>query len=273
MLIFESSRFGKTLTLIIGPEAKHFTVHADRLTSMSEYFRVALKGDWQEAKNDTFTMSEENASVFGFFLEWLYDPHLRYNGANDSFRFLVEAYLLGERRGVRAFRNVIISEINKRWPQDVFACLDIYTLVFTETTEDSKLRQLVIDHIVWEGELKDVQARAKQGEVIHPELAMALYTGVLERVRPGFQAPRYDACTSGYQVHDFHCGRKGCGKTPELAHSQDNVAYLAAVYDAPYRNSFCSRYHEHKPGEIKPASFDFGSFGSSSPSCTTRVYL
>jgi len=86
---FGSSLFGKTLTLIVGPEAKHFTVqHADRLTSMSEYFRIALKGGWQEAKNDTFTLSEENASVFGFFLEWLYDPHLHYTATEDSFRFL-----------------------------------------------------------------------------------------------------------------------------------------------------------------------------------------
>jgi len=273
LLIFLSSRFGKTLTLIIGPEAKHFVVHSDRLTCMSEYFRVALRGEWQEAKDDTFTLAEENAHVFGFFLEWLYDPHLNYSRSDDSFRFLVEAYLLGERRGVRAFRNVIISEINNRWPGNVFSCLDIYTLVFTETAEDSKLRQLVIDHVVWEGKLEDVEARAKVGEVMHPELALGLYTGLLRRVKPGFQTPRYDACTSGYPVHDFHCGRKGCGKTPELAHNQDEISYLAQVSSAPYKIDFCSRYHEHKPGEIKRTSLMFGSSGSSFVKCSTRVYL
>jgi len=264
MLISKSSRYGKTLTLVIGPEAQQFTVHADRLTKMSEYFRTALQGEWKEAKDDTFTLAEENAPVFGFFLDWLYDPHLDYTRNDDSFRFLIEAYLLGERRGVRAFRNVIMSEINKCWPQNAFSCLGIYTLVFTETTVDSKLRQLIIDHVVWEGKLEDLHAGAEKGEVMHPELAMALYAGLLERVKPGFQTPRYEPCSSGDPLHRFRCDKKGCGKNPELAHTQDDVAYLAPVSGAPYKIDFCTNYHEHKPGEVTAG-------GGLNTSCNTRL--
>jgi len=231
---------------------------------MSKYFRTALQGEWKEVKNDTFTLPEENASVFGFFIDWLYDPHLRYTKTDDSFRFLVEAFLLGERRGVRAFRNVIISEINKCWPQNAFACLGTYNLVFTETTEDSKLRQLIIDHVVWKGESKDLKARARSDEVMHPELAMALYAGLLERVKPGFQTPKYDPCSSGDPLHRFRCDKKGCGKNPELAHTQDDVAYLAPVSDAPYKVYFCTTYHEHKPGEVTTV-------GGLVTSCNTRL--
>lgn len=264
MLIFESSRYGKTLTLVIGPDAQQFTVHADRLTKISEYFRIALQGEWKEAQDDTFTLAEENASVFGLFIEWLYDPHLKYTRTDDSFRFLVEAYLLGERRGVGAFRNLIISEINKCWPKNAFSCMAIYNLVFTETTEESKLRHLIIDHVVWEGRLEDLQAGAKKGEAMHPELAMALYAGLLGRVRPGFQSPRYEPCSSGDPLHRFRCDKKGCGKNPELAHTQDDVAYLAPVTNAPYRAYFCTTYHEHKPGEVTTV-------GGLVTSCNTRL--
>lgn len=49
---------GDLVTVKVGPIGKTYTVHKALLVHHSGYFRKALKGSWQEAKEGTITLSD-----------------------------------------------------------------------------------------------------------------------------------------------------------------------------------------------------------------------
>jgi len=53
----------------VGPSEKVFVAHKSLLSKNSDYFRVALGGQWQEAKEGVFKLKEENASVFALYID------------------------------------------------------------------------------------------------------------------------------------------------------------------------------------------------------------
>lgn len=56
----------------VGPHAEEFLVHRNILTK-SEYFRKALNGEFQEARDQALDLPEEDPSVFSFVVAYLYE--------------------------------------------------------------------------------------------------------------------------------------------------------------------------------------------------------
>ncbi|RDL36734.1 Uncharacterized protein BP5553_06086 [Venustampulla echinocandica] len=56
----------------VGPHAETFPVHLSILRK-SEYFRRALDGTFREAEDQAIDLPEEDPSIFGFLVAWLYE--------------------------------------------------------------------------------------------------------------------------------------------------------------------------------------------------------
>ena len=64
----------ETITLRAGNEGfvKDFIVHRDLITRRSPFVRLALGGDWKEAKSGIITLPEDSADTVGVYQQWLY---------------------------------------------------------------------------------------------------------------------------------------------------------------------------------------------------------
>lgn len=243
-LTYSSDNYEPAVVILVGPERQRFTVHKAVLVSECEYFRSALDGQWQEAISGTFALPDENASVFRFFVHWLYGRLLDYRLSNDSFLFLIEAYLLAERRGARKFQNAVISEINKQWPSENCSLFRILNITFSETPAHSALRKLFIDRFAWGGGLSTLQVDELAQKAVHPDFAIGIYAGILARVRPGWHLLGFLQCDYGPE-HILRVSCDVCCK--QLVKSEESMEGLANPREAPYENlsSFCLKYHAH----------------------------
>jgi hypothetical protein len=51
---------------------QNFTVHQDLISTRSEFFAKALRGDWKEAQERTVVLPDDEPEVFRLYLQFLY---------------------------------------------------------------------------------------------------------------------------------------------------------------------------------------------------------
>lgn len=58
--------------IFVGPDSKRYVVHKRPLTTQSEYFRNAFKGDFKEARENSIHFKEEDPDAVALLIEWVY---------------------------------------------------------------------------------------------------------------------------------------------------------------------------------------------------------
>jgi hypothetical protein len=255
----ETPTFANTITLLVGPEKQAFTVHESILKQKSDYFRTALSRPWKEAEKKTFELSDENAVVFAAYVHWLYFDKLPVLGlSTDSDILLVELYLIGERRLSLDLRNHIMNELKKKWVEGSnFPSAEVIELVFAESMEKSKLRQLIIDKFAWETE-PDALSKMGVRDNLPADFAFGIFEALLARVETSKNAepPVIPNCGFTARSHMLHhdedsgshwrCGSCGAGfgKSAYPAIAATVTRTLRDVSKAPYKTAFALNYHE-----------------------------
>lgn len=241
------------ITIIVGPNRTVFNVPESKLRSKAEYFKVALAGNWKEAKDGAFTLKEENASVFGLLVNWLYYDRIDHvSPTPDTEIFLIEAYLLGDRRGSEGFRNDVLDSLKTVW-MCVLPSSKAILLAFSEETHAPNLRKLVADKHAWEGKHDTLlqQATAGLDGVVHPGCTLAVHVAILRRISTATVTLPESKCKGTHNPfsitdkHDFVtvCRNVGC---VESRHEETGTKFcLGSEKDAPYVLDFCAHYHEH----------------------------
>lgn len=192
-------------------------------------------------------LPEENASVFALFVHYLYKQGIKINAAelaDDPEAFLVEAFLLGERRGSPAFKNAVVDALREFWVEGCLPSLSTCLLSFAETTKRSKLRRFVADKWIWEGSSKFVNEQAVSNESVPPEFALEVFKGFLNRIDTHPTQSLHD-CRSGRP----HVYCLGCSKDVTVPKVNPLTTTLVTLDKAPYRLAFCETYHEHDDGD------------------------
>ncbi|MCJ1322137.1 hypothetical protein MMC15_007482 [Xylographa vitiligo] len=72
MLSYISLITSKIVTLIVGPKRKTSPVHKALICRLSEYFKKAFSGNFQEAQKNEIYLAEENPAAIELFIGWLY---------------------------------------------------------------------------------------------------------------------------------------------------------------------------------------------------------
>lgn len=238
------------MTVNVGPEKQAFAIHEDLLKSASKYFQVALDGKWTESKDKTFNLDEENAAVFGLFVQYLYNNEIKFSKGEDVDVFLVEAYLFAERREASKFKNAVMDALKSIWVTGdpaALPTLESAMLAFSESLPDSKLRKLIADKWAWVGD-----ANKLHEEAIHPEFALEVFREVLVQraVRAATVAAAANVAKS-QQSHHGACGSyashycQRCYQNVPLQKPTQNIKEA----EPPYLTAFCATYHDHETGD------------------------
>lgn len=235
---------GRLLTVIVGKEKQHFVFHEHVVQHEAQYFRTALSGTWQESVTRSFDLSEETVGVFTLFAHWLYFKKLDFTTEIDTDDFLVQAYLLGDRRGAPNFQNAIVDALHERWDASQKIAPKLITTIFQETTSSSRLRRLVADRWAWSAKPGERKSIITKGEAIHHEFVIALGQAFLARLDD------YDQDVSKL----YRCSK--CAHREYITFSKGDVSGLAGRHKVPWLTDFCASYHEHTAGQrciVSPA--------------------
>jgi len=221
-------------------------------------------------------LDEENASVFAGFVHYLYTKQLRCNErASDAEKemYLVESYLLGERRGSVGYRNAIMSVLKNVWKLGTNPSLDAIMLAFDESMPHSKLRRLIVDKCAWEGSAEALTIQVTERDAMIPGFGLELSLALLKRINSAVPSPPDQSCPSNsgsdrnghfcYCNHDFMAKStkactfystngvhtcKHCLTRIDFWRNQLGTPKFTFETVAPYSKMFCAEYHEHEDG-------------------------
>jgi len=144
---------GPTIRVVVGSSKEEFTIHEHLAKSKSKYFSTALSGPWQETQQRTFELAEQNVSVFTSFVNYLYSEGVKFDVAAPAEAieiFLIECYLLGERRSCASYRRAVLLALSTIFGRTNFPSINAMMLAFIESREKSTLRRYIVDLCVWD---------------------------------------------------------------------------------------------------------------------------
>lgn len=197
-------------------------------------------------KTREFELAEENPAVFGLFVHHLYheDDMIDFDKESDDAEiFLIEAYLLGERRDAPAFTNAVLDALRTFWgDSQTLPSPDSITLCYNESPSQPPIRRFIVDKWVYEGDVDDLDESV---EAVHPEFAFDFFKATLNlRSRPGSASPYVNQFCKAYHVPvdcDHRAGCK-CDKTEAAGkHTSDTTSVSGpppvASFGLPQSNS------------------------------------
>lgn len=121
----------------------------DLLCHVSTFFRAALEGGFEEAKEKRVTLTEEDPSAFKLFVLWLYKGCLfEYTKASTLNAFTVQAWVMGDKLGAPAFQNCIMEEILADG-HDLIHDPEVIRYIYDNTAKGSPLRKVTVDMTVY----------------------------------------------------------------------------------------------------------------------------
>lgn len=119
----------------------------DLLCHVSTFFKAALKGGFEEAKEKRVTLKEDDPSAFNLFVLWLYKGNLfEYSADSTLSKFTVKAWVMGDKLGAPAFQNCMMKEL---LGQNLLYDPEVARYIYDNTSEGSPLRMVAVDMIVY----------------------------------------------------------------------------------------------------------------------------
>lgn len=163
-----SYNYGKTITILVGPEEHCFVAHQDAICAKSEFFRAACSKNWREGQEKVLRLPETRSEqAFQTYMHWTYTNQLvlkqvtpnttlepptlvsKLNAALEVYDELIELYLLGDFLNDVKLRNEVIKSLN-RHAIGAMCFLEAVQLhsIWNNTPSDSLLRTWVVDAFI-----------------------------------------------------------------------------------------------------------------------------
>lgn len=143
---------GDVVVFLVGTDTpKRFAIHEGLVRPRSEFVRLALRGEWKEARERTIPLPEDDPEIFAVYQRWIYGGLIctRYNNAlsktDDEYKTLVKAYILGEKIMDQDFKDSIADAIVEKLRSLRRFDAGLTGLVFENTPSASPLRSLWMD--------------------------------------------------------------------------------------------------------------------------------
>lgn len=136
---------------MVGPSQKPFPVHKAFLFDVSPFFRAALDGEFEEARNCAMTLPDDKEETFERFLAWLYFKDYRIPSwfveePDDFWEDIIDDHIFSDKIQAQAFQEAIIDKAFAAWnlcdlrPMSLIMVSKIYR----EAPETSPLRKLAL---------------------------------------------------------------------------------------------------------------------------------
>lgn len=145
-----------------------FHVHSALLCNNSEYFTAALPRDWKDSEEKPFSLDDDSVRAFELWISYLYtgsvlakiqqtwkaDANIssKQKSANNRNTInLVDAYMLGDKLGDLDFMDLMIDQLIRFSIDADSYPSNLASKIARGTTEDSLLRRLLVDMIMFTG--------------------------------------------------------------------------------------------------------------------------
>ncbi|KIW10937.1 hypothetical protein PV08_10236 [Exophiala spinifera] len=104
------------VTMIVGPGKVEYTAHKAKLIEASLFFLRCFGVGMKEARTNKITLPEDDAVVFGHFIDWVYySKTRRVVNTVQSIRELLKAWLLADKFCMPRWQNSIIESLADFW--------------------------------------------------------------------------------------------------------------------------------------------------------------
>lgn len=140
------------IVFLVGTYApKRYSIHERLVSPRSEFVRLALRGQWKEARERTINLPEDDPDVFAVYQQWLYGGLIHtccdtsFSCTDDEYEALAKAYILGEKLMDDDFKDAIADAIVDKLRSLRRFDTGLTTLVFNNTPSGSPLRRLWMD--------------------------------------------------------------------------------------------------------------------------------
>jgi len=157
--------------------ARDFLIHESLVAPRSEFVRLALKGEWKEARERIILLPEDNIDAFDLYQQWLYTGNVyesRFCGTATGYTLLVGAYLIGDKFIDVEFQDTVIDCIIHKLKTSRSFNKGLATLVWESTLPDSPLRKLWLDIYAWCGAPDWLDDGPDNDYYVNVEFAIAL---------------------------------------------------------------------------------------------------
>jgi hypothetical protein len=213
------------VAVVVGEAKQEFLVHESHIRSCSEFFDLAMRGDWKEKNSRTINLPEADPRAFTVYIKWLYSGQFFIKNDDDEAQYDEDtecmpddewtkwslSYKLGNFLMDYEFKDALIDmAIDKmRW-EGYYA--DLPNDVYQHSREGSMHRKLAIDIAVhtWPGfEFKLAEHREHDMEFLIDLVAATgekIRIGVEQKLIKEFLSPDMDSC----KYHDHKIDGMPC---------------------------------------------------------------
>lgn len=164
--------FDNTITVLVGPEEKRFSVHEDAICDKSKFFKAACRKCWIEGRERLVRLPEHKADVFQDYCKWVYSgvisttlitplDSVREKTAEET-RF-IDLYLLGDSLDDVQLRNLATQgfcrslEAGNSLPSPTG-----YATIWSSTPSGSLFRKQLVDMVLLVCGREDIAATIAQ---------------------------------------------------------------------------------------------------------------
>lgn len=179
-------------------------IHQELLEASSEFFENALEEErwsWKEAKEKTISIPEHDAAPLEVYTNWLYGANL---DISHSWGFLIVCYIFADCYRINHFARDIISLMLSKLARGNcwVPSLEEVTQAYNNTPENSGLRKLMTECVVWNGQrvVLDAEPLLKAAPI---DFALDYAITASRRLsNPGLREPYLNGDMSNY-FHPF----------------------------------------------------------------------
>lgn len=180
-----------TVTLVVGETKTAFHVHEADLFEASPFFEAAFTSDFRESSERIMTLPEDDDSIFGVFVDWLYRqrydiPPTPYGSGTDYDRFIqpLKLFVLADKYGVRSLRNLIVSQMFLAFKWDKGSpSLDSMAYVYEHTSQNATIRKFLTNRMaLTNNPAWFVEARIQTWLRNHPDISADLIASLAKYI-------------------------------------------------------------------------------------------
>ncbi|KAH6713945.1 hypothetical protein BKA61DRAFT_656502 [Leptodontidium sp. MPI-SDFR-AT-0119] len=153
--ILKTALFSEIVHIKVGKELKDFGVHKDLICYHSPYFKAAFNSGFEEAKTGIMKLPETNTKVFELFVHWLYTQVL-WSKDDDkeekrtALETMMDLHLFADMIRAVSLMNQSITALRDLSDAGSVVPTQTFARVWKNTTENSPIRRLIIDWMIWE---------------------------------------------------------------------------------------------------------------------------
>jgi hypothetical protein len=138
-----------------GPEAEHFTLHPQLLTSSSPIFEAMMtKDNFRESKEKVIKLPEDSPGAFAVFAHWLYTRRLpdcpmeEYDHTRQQID--LRAFVFGDKYSLPEFKNMTYKAVLSGFEEISRPSIEFMKLLYSYGAVTGKIQQYFVEFIVWQ---------------------------------------------------------------------------------------------------------------------------